>query len=101
MTLRHPSDKVYASSLLQVIEEREKVAHANLQVLRQPAPQCLFMGYGESSIDLEQRALTEQFIDYARVRSKLNSAIYEAVKAAGMSCTFPRREVRLPSDREA
>jgi small-conductance mechanosensitive channel len=56
------------------------------------------MGYGDSSIDFELRAWTERHFDYNRVRSELNAAIYDAVKASGMSFPFPQREVRLLND---
>jgi potassium efflux system protein len=88
----------YASAPNQVIELLKKVAGAHPQALKTPAPRCLFMGYGDSSINFELRAWTDQSVDYARIRSELNSAIYDAVNAAGMSFPFPQREVRLLSD---
>jgi small-conductance mechanosensitive channel len=88
----------YASAPKQVIELLEKVAGTHPQVLKTPAPRCLFMGYGDSSINFELRAWTDQAADYARIRSELNSAIYDAVNAAEMSFPFPQREVRLLSD---
>ena len=36
-----------------------------------------------------------------QIRSDLNAAIYDAVKAAGMSFPFPQREVRLLDDPES
>jgi small-conductance mechanosensitive channel len=67
-------------------------------VLKYPSPQCFFVGYGDSSINFELRAWTDQFDDYTKIRSDLNSAIYDAVMAAGMSFPFPQREVRLVGD---
>jgi len=91
----------YASPPKQVIELLEGVGRSNPQVLNYPAPQCLFVGYGDSSINFELRAWTDQFADFAKIRSDLNSAIYDAVQAAGMSFPFPQREVRLLGDPEA
>jgi len=88
----------YASAPQRVIEVLEEVARINSKVLEYPAPQCLFMGYGDNSIDFELRAWTERHFDYNRVRSELNAAIYDAVKASGMSFPFPQREVRLLND---
>jgi small-conductance mechanosensitive channel len=91
----------YASAPKQVIEVLEAVAGANPGVLEKPQPQCLFMGYGDSSINFELRAWTDQFDNWRAIRSELASAVYDAVHAAGMSFPFPQREVRLLRDPEA
>jgi small-conductance mechanosensitive channel len=91
----------YTCAPKRVIELLEDVARSNPQILQYPAPQCLFMGYGDSSINFELRAWTDQFANFATIRSELNSAIYDAVHAAGMSFPFPQREVRLLRDPEA
>jgi potassium-dependent mechanosensitive channel len=90
----------YASAPKQVIEVLETVARANPGVLEKPPPQCLFMGYGDSSINFELRAWTDQFNTWRAIRSELASAVYDAVRAAGMSFPFPQREVRLLRDPE-
>jgi small-conductance mechanosensitive channel len=91
----------YASHPKKVIELLEGVAKTQPQILARPAPRCLFMAYGESSIDFELRAWTDQPLQYNRIRSALNTAVYDAVNAAGMSFPFPQREVRLLRDAEA
>jgi potassium-dependent mechanosensitive channel len=80
-----------------VIELIEAVARVHPKVLQDPAPRCLFMSYGDSSINFELRAWTE-YTNSVQVHSDLTVAIYEAVNAAGMSFPFPQREVRLLSD---
>ena len=79
-----------------VIELIEAVARAHPQVLHDPAPRCLFMSYGDSSINFELRAWTD-FANSGQVHSDLTVAIYEAVNAAGMS--FPFRSARCGFDR--
>jgi len=59
------------------------------------------MGYGDSSINFELRAWTDQFGHSALIRSELASAVYDAVYAAGMSFPFPQREVRVLGDSKA
>lgn len=56
------------------------------------------MGFGDSSINFELRAWTDQFIDWVKIRSELAVAVYDAVQGAGMSFPFPQREVRLLKD---
>ncbi len=91
----------YGAAPQQVIELLETVARANPRVLQEPPPQSLFLGYGDSSINFELRAWTDQFTNWQRIRSELASAVYAAVYAAGLSFPFPQREVRLLRDPEA
>jgi len=93
-----PVGVAYASDPKKVIGVLEKVARANPRVLSTPAPFCFFMNYGDSSINFELRVWTDQSSDYIQLRSELNAAVYDAVKAAGMSFPFPQREVRLLGD---
>jgi small-conductance mechanosensitive channel len=90
----------YGAAPKKVIELLENVARAHPEVLKFPAPQALFMGYGDSSINFELRAWAE-FAHSVQVHSDLTAAIYEAVHAAGMSFPFPQREVRLLSNHDA
>ncbi len=87
----------YGSAPTKVIELLEGVAGAHPKVLKQPAPCCLFMSYGDSSINFELRVWTE-YSTSQQVHSDLSVAIYDAIYAAGMSFPFPQREVRLLSD---
>jgi small-conductance mechanosensitive channel len=88
----------YGSHPKKVIQLLEEVARAQPQILARPAPRCLFLEYGDSAINFELRCWTDQPINYNRIRSHLNTAVYDAVKAAGMSFPFPQREVRLLDD---
>jgi small-conductance mechanosensitive channel len=90
----------YGAAPQKVIELLEAVARANPGVLQNPPPKCLFMGYGDSSINFELRAWTDQFDNWGAIRSELASAVYDAVYAAGMSFPFPQREVRVLGDAE-
>jgi Mechanosensitive ion channel len=90
----------YSAPPGEVIKILVAVALANPNILKDPEPQCLFMGFGDSSINFELRAWTDQFDDWPSVRSELASAIYDAVYAAGMTFPFPQREVRLLRDQD-
>lgn len=92
-----PVGMSYGVEPARVVELLEGVAHAHPRVLRHPPPQCLFMSYGDSSINFELRVWTDYAV-WIQVQSELTLAIYDAVYAAGMSFPFPQREVRLLSD---
>jgi small-conductance mechanosensitive channel len=91
----------YSAPPQEVIKILEQVAAANPRVLKHPPPQGLFVGYGDSSINFELRAWTDQFANWFQIRSELAVALYDAVYAAGMTFPFPQREVRLLRDPEA
>ena len=85
----------------QAIQLLEAVAHRQPNVLQQPAPRCLLIGYGDSSMNFQLRAWTDQFDDWQIISSNLASAVYDAVVEAGFQFPFPQREVRLIRDADA
>jgi potassium efflux system protein len=91
----------YGAAPKAVIELLVKTAQAHSAILKNPSPSGIFMGYGDSSINFELRAWTDQFRNWRVVRSDLASAVYDAVRAAGMSFPFPQREVRVLGDSKA
>jgi small-conductance mechanosensitive channel len=84
----------YGATPRKLIQLLEDVARAHPNVLKQPPPFCLFMSYGDSSINFELRVWT-QYSNSLQVHSDLRVAIYDAIYAAGMSFPFPQREVRV------
>jgi potassium-dependent mechanosensitive channel len=92
-----PVSVIAGTAPKRVIELIEAVARTHPQVLKDPAPHCLFMSYGDNAINFELRAWTD-FGNSAQVHSDLTAAIYEAVNAAGMSFPFPQRELRSLSE---
>jgi small-conductance mechanosensitive channel len=89
----------YSANPAAVIALVESVARANPEVVASPPPACFLVGYGDSGVNFELRAWTDQFDNWFRVRGELALAIYEAVQAAPeMSFPFPQREVRVVLD---
>jgi small-conductance mechanosensitive channel len=86
----------YGTAPKKVIELLESVARTHPEVLKDPAPRALFIGYGDSSINFEVRAWAE-FANWVQVHSDLTIAVYDAVYAAGMSFPFPQRDVHVVS----
>jgi potassium-dependent mechanosensitive channel len=91
----------YSAHPKRVMEMLETVAQAHPQVLQQPAPKAFLTGFGDSSINFELRAWTDQFDQWFQIRSELATAVYDAGQAAGISFPFPQREVRLLQDDSA
>ena len=98
MRIELPVSLNYATSPKKAIAVLEATALAHPEVLREPAPQVVFVGFGDSSINFEVRAWIDEFANRFRIRTELASAVYDAISEAGMSFPFPQREVRLLSD---
>jgi potassium-dependent mechanosensitive channel len=88
----------YGANPKKVVDLLMGIADAHPRVLKNPAPEAFFLSYGDSSINFELRAWTDQSIPATQIRSDLASAVYDAVSAAGLSFPFPQREVRLLRD---
>jgi small-conductance mechanosensitive channel len=88
----------YGADPRKAIRLLEEVARRQPNVLQRPAPRCLLVSYGDSSINFQLRAWTDQFDDWQQISSDLASAVYDAVIEAGLQFPFPQREVRLLRD---
>jgi potassium-dependent mechanosensitive channel len=87
----------YDAAPKKVIEILEGVARAHPKILKQPESVCVFMSYGDNSMNFELRVWTD-YSNSQQVRTDLNVAIYDAIYAAGMSFPSHDREVAALSD---
>ena len=88
----------YGADPQTVIDLLKGVAQKNPRILAWPECACLKKEFGDSTINFELRAWTDDFSNWSQIRSELAVAVYDAVRAAGMSFPFPQREVRLLRD---
>ncbi len=70
---------------------------AHPKVLNQPAPQVLFMGFGDSSLDFEVRVFLNNFEDRVPMRHVVHTEIYKTLDAAGISIPFPQTDLNIVS----
>ncbi len=95
---RIPVGVSYASSPAMVREILMSVAMEHPDVLARPAPDVIFLGFGESSLDFELRVWTENRVQTPMMlRSELNFSIFEALKENGIEIPFPQRDLHLRS----
>jgi len=87
----------YGTAPERVLALLEGVARAHPDVLTDPAPQALFTGFGESSLDFELRAWTALFDNYVVTQSQLSVAVGGALAEAGIEIPFPQRDVHVRS----
>jgi potassium efflux system protein len=86
----------YGTRPQRVLELLDGVARAHPQVLAFPAPEVLFRGFGESSLDFELRVWADSRLAI-RVQSDLAVATYDALEQAGIPIPFPQRDLHLQS----
>ena len=85
----------YGSDPEKVLEVLRMVACGHAQVLSKPAPQPLFIGFGESALLFELRVWTDGIADWQQVRSELAVALNAALNAAGIEIASLVRHVLL------
>ena len=67
-------------------------------VLRDPAPNVLFIGFGDSTLNFELRVWTERQVQTPRLlKSDLYFSIWTACKQAGVDIAFPQRDLHIRS----
>jgi small-conductance mechanosensitive channel len=71
------------------------VARSNDRMLADPAPQALFKGFGESSLDFVLRAWTDN--EYEPRTSELALTVHRSLCKAGIAIPFPQRDLHLAS----
>jgi potassium-dependent mechanosensitive channel len=87
----------YGTNPHKVMELLLNVAKADERVLENPAPNVLFLGFGDSSLDFSLRAWTDDFDNYLTIKSELTLAVHDALYAAGVEIPFPQRDLHLRS----
>jgi small-conductance mechanosensitive channel len=86
----------YECDLEQVIEIMKQAALRHSRVLKDPAPEGLVQGFGESGIDLQLSFWIEDPEEgSASMKSALYLDIWREFKANGVTVPYPQREVRI------
>jgi small-conductance mechanosensitive channel len=85
----------YGTDPERVIGLLEGVARGHPDVLEEPAPQALFVGFGESSLDFELRAWTPLFDTWVGTQSDLTLRVARVLGEAGIEIPFPQRDLHL------
>ncbi len=87
----------YGSDPDQVRQLLREVALADARLLPEPAPEPLFQGFGDSSLNFQLRVWTDQYDEWIRIRSDLNVAVNKALATAGVEIPFPQRDLHIRS----
>ena len=87
----------YGTDPDEVTEILLKIAQEHEDVLVAPAPDVLFLNFGDNSLDFQLRAWTERWDTWQAIRSDLMKAILRDLTAAGIEIPFPQRSVSITS----
>jgi small-conductance mechanosensitive channel len=87
----------YNSDLDAVIRALREVAEESPNVLKNPAPDVLFSGFGDSSWNMELRVWLEDPKNYYSARSEINCAIVNKFRRYGIEIPYPQRDLHVRS----
>jgi small-conductance mechanosensitive channel len=88
----------YSSDPLNVERILGEVSASHPDVLLDPAPQVIFTGFGESSLDFELWAWTATKMNQPKVlRSQIYFKIFDAFREHGIEIPFPQRDLHFRS----
>jgi small-conductance mechanosensitive channel len=87
----------YGTDVARVMELLLEVGRNQPQVLKNPEPDVLFVGFGESSLDFELRVWVGQFQDGAATRSAVTVEVNRVLQENSIEIPFPQRDLHLRS----
>jgi small-conductance mechanosensitive channel len=88
----------YDSDLHHVIAMCEEAARATARVLAEPAPKCLFMEFGESSLNLQVRFwIADAQNGVQNVKSEVLLRIWETFRQRNVEVPYPQRDLHIRS----
>ncbi len=69
------------------------------RVLELPAPVCLIMGFGDSSVDLEARFwIKDPRNGVSNLKSEILLQVWDRFKSGGIEIPFPQRDLHIKTD---
>jgi potassium efflux system protein len=92
-----PVGIAYGSDTQRAIEVLKKVADESRRVLREPPPQVLFLGFGDSSLSFELRVFVRNVSQLFVTRHELHMGVDQAFREAGIEIAFPQRDLHVRS----
>lgn len=90
-----PIGVAYGSDTRKVKETLLNVVSEQDGVLKSPAPEVRFLGFGDSSLNFELLAWTAAPDRQFKLQSEINYAIEEGLRDAGIQIPFPQRDLHL------
>lgn len=85
----------YGSEPQVVIDALMSAAAETEGAMKEPAPYVIFKGFGDSALDFELRAWTDDFDNFLSVKSRMAVNMVAALAQAGLEVPFPQRDLHV------
>jgi len=95
--LEIPVGVAYGTDPNRVLQLLLGVASQHPQILSEPAPQALFLGFGDSSLNFALRAWVRDQDVWVGIRSELVLGVHRSLTENGIEIPFPQRDLHLRS----
>ena len=95
--LEIPVGVAYGTDPERVIEILTNVGSKHPDIMTDPPPDTLFLGFGDSALDFQLRAWTSNFKRWQNIKSELAVAINAALRDEGIAIPFPQRDLHIKS----
>lgn len=92
-----PVGVAYGSDTDRVIATLLELAANHADIMKEPEPQALFLGFGDSSLNFELRSFCDTLEARLRITHDLHMAIDAAFRKAGIEIAFPQRDLHIRS----
>ena len=93
--LEIPVGVAYGTDPERVIELLTEMASKHSDVMREPPPDTLFVGFGDSALNFQLRAWTGSFERWIVIKSELTIGINATLRDAGITIPFPQRDLHI------
>ena len=93
--VRVPVGVAYDSDVNKVEKVLLDIAKNHKEVLEDPGPSIIFMGFGSDSMNFEIRAFLKDVGYVLSIRSDMNFEIAKKFKEEGIEIPFPQRDIRI------
>jgi len=95
--LKIPVGVAYGSDVPMVMETLMACGKENSRVAKAPAPEVLFLSFGESSLDFDLRVWVTDADHRLTIKSELQQEIDRRFREAKIEIAFPQRDLHLRS----
>jgi potassium efflux system protein len=90
-----PVGVAYGSDTEKAVRLLLETARACPHVLDEPAPRAHFLGFGDSSLNLELRIFIPNIDHFLAAKHDMHEAIDQAFRNAGIEIAFPQRDIHV------
>ena len=101
LRIRIPVGIAYGSNTRLAHDVLLRVAGEAPDVLDEPAPQAIFLKFGDSSLDFELRVHVRSILSYIRAIDDLHTRIDQAFRQSDIEIAFPQHDLHIRSSDHA